>query len=135
MSRTLPFPGSPAIDGAPNPAATPTSRHTLPLGAVGAAEPSGEVESEPVQLRRNLELARAEIRRLEAAIRAPRPVAIARYTEKLESGELGDVLVCAMTDGSMREYRPRLARGQRFADAEPIPSSAASILADRRQWQ
>lgn len=89
------------------------------------------------QVRRNLERARAEIRRLKATTAAPHPRGIVRVmSPSRDSGDYSEeTLIVALSDGSFRRYWPNASPGQRWEELEPIPSTRKAILSGDLAYQ
>lgn len=77
-------------------------------------------------VRRNLERAMADRRRLELAIGAPQPRGVIPTVD----AEGQEVLAAALSDGSVHFHYPDRVEGQRWVLQEPIPTTRAAILAE-----
>lgn len=83
-------------------------------------------------LRSLLDKTQRERLRLELLARSPYPrVLTVRVEEILHNGEAVkvDVLVYALSDGSVVEYRAHLPRAERFTPCDPIPGTRAARIA------
>jgi hypothetical protein len=83
---------------------------------------------EQQQLRRNLGLAQAQVRRLEATIGAPQPRAITRTITSMRDDGSTEALIVVMSDGSLRRYWPESHPSNRWEELEPIPGTRKALL-------
>jgi hypothetical protein len=90
-----------------------------------------QIESREQLLQRNLAHAVGQVRLLRSASSAPQPRGITCLRTPDDGGN--DVLVVALSDGSVKEYRPANEPGDRWRDLEPVPSTRAAILAEQSE--
>lgn len=81
-------------------------------------------------VRKNLDRALADRRRLELAIAAPKVRSITRILVDDAAGTPTETLVAALSDGSVLQYWPTNAPGDRWRDLEPVPASSRAVLAE-----